>query len=159
VPQFKNVLLKTWYRIQWYLKEAVPLFLIGTLVLFLLDTVHLMGKSLLMWIQAAMEPVLSGLLHLPSQAAGIFLLGFLRRDYGAAGLYDLAREGMLDGQQIVVSMIVLTLFVPCLASFLMIIKEQGLKRALAIGGFIVPFSIMVGAVVGWILRAFRVQFN
>jgi len=159
IPQFKNVLLKTWYRIQWYLKEAVPLFLIGTLLLFLLDTIHLMGKSLLMWIQAAMEPVLGGLLHLPSQAAGIFLLGFLRRDYGAAGLYDLAREGMLNGQQIVVSMIVLTLFVPCLASFLMIIKEQGLKRALAITGFIVPFSIMVGAVVGWILRAFNIQFN
>jgi len=56
-------------------------------------------------------------------------------------------------------MIVLTLFVPCLASFLMIIKEQGLKRALAITGFIVPFSIMVGAVVGWILRAFNIQFN
>ena len=34
IPQFKNVALKTWYRVQWYLKEAVPLFLMGTLVLF-----------------------------------------------------------------------------------------------------------------------------
>jgi ferrous iron transport protein B len=82
----------------------------------------------------------------------------LRRDYGAAGLYDLARKGLLDGQQIVVSLIVLTLFVPCLASFLMIIKEQGLKRAVAIAGFIVPFAILVGAAVGWILRALNIQF-
>ncbi len=159
VPQLKNVALKTWYRVQWYLKEAVPLFLIGTFVLFLLDSVRLLGRSLLAWIQTALEPLLSGLLHLPSQAAGIFLLGFLRRDYGAAGLYDMARKGLLNGQQVVVSMIVITLFVPCLASFLMIIKEQGLKRALAITGFIVPFAISVGAAVSWVLRTFNIQFN
>jgi ferrous iron transport protein B len=158
VPQFKNVALKTWYRVQWYLKEAVPLFLIGTLVLFILDAVHVQGRSLLDWMQAGMAPLISGLLHLPKEAAGIFLLGFLRRDYGAAGLYDLAKRGMLTGQQVVVSMVVITLFVPCLASFLVIIKEQGWKRALAITGFIVPFAIGVGAVLSWILRTFNIQF-
>jgi ferrous iron transport protein B len=158
VPQLKNVWFKTWYRVQWYLKEAVPLFLFGTLVLFVFDSVRLMGRSLLAWIQTALEPILETMLHLPSQVAGIFILGFLRRDYGAAGLYDMTRKGLLTGQQVVVSMIVITLFVPCLASFLMIIKEQGLKRALAITGFIVPFAICVGAVVSWILRTFNIQF-
>jgi ferrous iron transport protein B len=158
-PQLKNVALKTWYRVKWYLKEAVPLFLAGTLALFALDNLHLLGQSLLSWIQKAVEPIVSGLLHLPVESAGIFLLGFLRRDYGAAGLYDLARRGMLTGQQVVVSMIVITLFVPCLASFLMIVKEQGMKRALAITGFIVPFALSVGTVVSWILRTFNVQFH
>jgi ferrous iron transport protein B len=159
VPQFKNVALKTWFRLQWYLKEAVPLFILGTFVLFILDNLHLQGRSLLAWIQVAMEPVLVSLLHLPAQAAGVFLLGFLRRDYGAAGLYDMAREGLLTGQQVVVSLIVITLFVPCLASFLMIIREQGMKRALAIAGFIVPFAILVGTVISWILRTLNIQFN
>jgi ferrous iron transport protein B len=159
VPQFRNVAIKTWYRLKWYLKEVVPLFLAGTLVLFLLDRARLSGRSLLEWLQAALEPLLAGLLHLPAEVTGIFLLGFLRRDYGAAGLYDMARKGLLDGQQVVVSLIVITLFVPCLASFLMIIKEQGWKRALAITGFIVPFAIAVGAVVSWILRAFGIQFT
>jgi ferrous iron transport protein B len=122
------------------------------------DNVRFLGRSLLLWIQAALEPVLVNLLHLPSQAAGIFILGFLRRDYGAAGLYDMTRKGLLTGQQVVVSMIVITLFVPCLASFLMIIKEQGWKRALAITGFIVPFAICVGAAVSWVLRTFNIQF-
>ena len=159
VPQFKNVALKTWYRVQWYLKEAVPLFLIGTLALFICDKLQLSGRSLLEWVQAGLEPILVGLLHLPAQAAGIFILGFLRRDYGAAGLYDMARHGLLDGQQVVVSLVVITLFVPCLASFLMIIREQGLKRALAIAGFIVPFAISVGAVLSWVLRTLNIQFN
>ncbi len=159
VPQLKNVALKTWYRVQWYLKEAVPLFLAGTLILFVLDSVRLMGRDLLSWMQAALEPVIEGLLHLPAEAAGILLLGFLRRDYGAAGLYDLARKGLLSGQQIVVSMIVLTLFIPCLASFFMIIKEQGWKRAAAMAAFIAPFAVAVGAAVSWILRALNIQFN
>lgn len=159
LPQLKNITLKTWRRVQWYLKEAVPLFLVGTLVLFILDSFQLLGRSLLSWIQAAMEPLLTGLLHLPSQAAGIFLLGFLRRDYGAAGLYELARNGMLTGQQVVVSLIVITLFVPCLASFLMIAKEQGMKRALAIMAFIIPFSLSVGAAVSWVLRTFDIRFS
>ena len=159
IPQMKNVVLKTVYRVRWYLKEAVPLFLAGTLILFFMDKIRIHGQSLLGWFQKGMEPVLSGLLHLPSEAAGIFLLGFLRRDYGAAGLYDLARSGMLTGQQVVVSLIVITLFVPCLATFLMIIKEQGWKKALAITGFIIPFAVSVGTVVGWILRIFDIQFN
>ncbi len=159
IPQIKNVALKTWYRVQWYLKEAVPLFLYGTLVLFVLDKVQVFGRSLLVWIQALLEPLLAGILNLPSQTAGIFLLGFLRRDYGAAGLYEMTRNGILTGQQAVVSLIVLTLFVPCLATFLMIIKEQGLKRALYITAFIIPFAVSVGGVVSWILRTFDIQFN
>jgi ferrous iron transport protein B len=70
----------------------------------------------------------------------------------------MARSGLLTGQQAVVSLIVITLFVPCLASFLMIVKEQGLKKALAITGFIIPFAIGVGAVVSWILRTFNITF-
>jgi len=159
MPQMKNVALKTMYRVRWYLKEAVPLFLAGTLVLFIMDSVRIHGQSLLVSFQKGMEPILSGLLHLPTEAAGIFLLGFLRRDYGAAGLYELARDGVLTGQQVVVSLIVITLFVPCLATFLVIIKEQGWKRALAITGFIVPFAILVGTVVGWVLRTFSIQFS
>jgi ferrous iron transport protein B len=159
VPQMKNVALKTWLRIQWYLKEAVPLFLVGTLLLFIFDKVQLAGKSLMQWVQIGMEPIIAGLLHLPTQAAGIFILGFLRRDYGAAGLYDMARQGLLNGQQVVVSLVVITLFIPCVASFLMIIREQGLKRALGIAGFIVPFAIAVGTVLSWILRTLNIQFN
>jgi ferrous iron transport protein B len=129
------------------------------LVLFILDKAHVDGKSLLEWIQKGMAPVLVGILHLPAQAAGIFVLGFLRRDYGAAGLFAMARDGTLTALQAVVSLIVITLFVPCLASFLVIIKEQGMKKALAITGFIVPFAIAIGGIVSWVLRTFDVTFH
>jgi hypothetical protein len=41
----------------------------------------------------------------------------------------------------------------------MIVKEQGMKKALAIAGFIVPFALTVGAIVSWVLRTLNVQFN
>jgi ferrous iron transport protein B len=158
VPQLRNILLKTGYRVRWYLWEAVPFFLLGTVILFALDRIHVHGASLLAWTQKVLEPVVTGILHLPPQASSIFVLGFLRRDYGAAGLFDMVRSGLISGQQAVVSLIVITLFVPCIASFLIIVKEQGLKRALAITGFIVPFAIAVGGTVSWILRTFDVTF-
>ncbi len=158
VPQLRNLILKTGYRIKWYLLEAVPLFLYGTIVLFVLDKVKLAGQSLLIWIQRGLAPVLTGVLHLPAEAASAFVLGFLRRDYGAAGMFQLARTGMLNAQQVVVSLVVITLFVPCLASFLVIAKEQGMKRAILITGFIVPFAISVGAIVSWVLRTFNITF-
>ncbi len=157
-PQMRNVMLKTGYRLQWYIKEAVPLFLIGTTALFFLDKVAVRGRSLLLWLEAALEPVLEGILHVPAQAASVFVLGFLRRDYGAAGLFDMVRNNLLTGQQAVVSMIVITLFVPCVASFLVIIKEQGVKRAMMITGFILPFALMVGGAVAWIFRALEINF-
>jgi ferrous iron transport protein B len=159
VPQLKNVLLKTAYRLRWYIQEAVPLFVFGTLVLFFLDRMSLGGRSLLAWIQNALTPVLTRLLYLPAQAAPVFVLGFLRRDYGAAGLFQMVRNHMLTAQQAVVSLIVITLFVPCLASFLVIVKEQGMKRALAITGFIIPFAVTVGATVSWILRTMQITFH
>ncbi len=159
VPQMKNVLLKTGHRILWYLKEAVPLFIYGTLALFILDKAHLGGRSLLEWIQTGLQPVLVGVLHLPAEAAGVFVLGFLRRDYGAAGLFAMSRAGTLTALQAVVSLIVITLFVPCLASFLVIVKEQGMKKAMAITGFIIPFAITVGGIVSWVLRSLDVKFH
>ena len=90
-----------------------------------------------------------------AETAKVFILGFLRRDYGAAGLFDMAKDNILTVQQLITSMIVMTLFVPCIANFFVMIKEQGAKKAFAILGFITPFAIAVGAVVSYILRMFH----
>ena len=61
----------------------------------------------------------------PSEAAEIFLFELLSpRDYGAAGLYDLQNSGALNGVQLVVSAVTLTLFVPCIAQFAIMIRER-----------------------------------
>jgi ferrous iron transport protein B len=151
VPQLTNILVKTLARVQWYLKEAVPLFILGTFILFV---GHKVGA--LEYIQKLTDPLVVGLLGLPSKAAEAFVIGFLRRDYGAAGLFMLAKEGMLDPIQIVVSLTVITLFVPCIANFFMMVKERGLKAALYMVAFIFPFAFGVGGVLNWVLRTFAI---
>ncbi len=153
VPQFTNIAVKTLARVEWYLKEAVPLFILGTLILFI-------GNKLgaLVYLQKLTDPLVVGVLNLPSKAAEAFVIGFLRRDYGAAGLFVLAKQGLLDPIQVVVSLVVITLFVPCIANFFMMVKELGMKIALIMLAFIFPFAFAVGGVLNWILRTLQVKF-
>jgi ferrous iron transport protein B len=148
LPRIGNIVVKTLARVEWYLKEAVPLFVLGTMLLFLADRLHLLG-----FVERLARPVVSGWLGLPSETAEAFVVGFLRRDFGAAGLFRLARAGALDPIQIVVAMVTITLFIPCIASFFMIVKERGWKTATAIAAFILPFTLLVGGLLNAILRA------
>ena len=88
----------------------------------------------------------------------MLILGFLRRDYGAAGLFQMVNNGALSPVQIVTALIVLTLFIPCIANFFMIIREHGTRKALWILAFITPFAITVGGVVSWLLRTLKITF-
>jgi ferrous iron transport protein B len=152
VPSLSNILVKTVARTEWYLKEALPLFVLGTLLLFVLDVSGMLPR-----LEALAAPLVVGLLGLPAQATDAFLVGFLRRDYGAAGFFVLRRGGQLDGVQSVVALSVITLFVPCIANLFVMIKERGFKTAMAMVAFIVPFAFAVGALLNWVLRALRVH--
>ena len=149
LPRAGNILVKTAARIEWYLKEAVPLFILGTLILFLADRLHALGA-----IERLAEPVVVRALGLPRETAEAFVIGFLRRDFGAAGLYRLAQEGALSAGQVLVATVTITLFIPCIANFFMIVKERGWKTGLAIAGFVFPFAVGVGAALSATLRAF-----
>lgn len=139
LPQFSNVLIKTVSRIEWYLKEAVPLFILGTIILFTAEKLKIIP-----FLQDAASPIIVDILGLPAKATESFIMGFLRRDYGAAGLFALQEQGLLNTEQVVVSLVTITLFIPCIANLFMIIKERGAKSALAITGFVFPFAILVG---------------
>ncbi len=153
LPQLGNIVRKTLLRVRWYLGEAVPLFLIGTALLFALSRLGLLTK-----LTDAAEPVVAGVLGLPRDAAAVFVMGFLRRDYGAAGLFQMSKAGQLDGVQAVVALTVMTLFVPCVANFLMMVKEQGLKPALRILGVVTVIALGTGAVLNAVLRGLGVTF-
>ena len=146
LPVLGNVLKKTGGRLKWYLIEVIPLFLLGTLIMFILDK-----SGSLPWIIEAGEPLVSGWLGLPKEASAAFVMGFLRRDFGATGLFAMAHT--LDPIQAVVGMITITLFIPCFASLMMMVKEQGSKVALGMVAVIVPFAFFIGGLFNIVLRA------
>jgi len=130
LPQFSNVLTKTYTRIQWYFLEILPLFVLASILLWLGKVTGFFEKAI-----DAMTPIMAAI-GLPKEAAVAFIFGFFRRDYGAAGLYDLQTKGLMDARQLTVAAVTLTLFIPCVAQFLVMKKERGWKVAGGIGLFV-----------------------
>lgn len=145
-PQISNVCIKTLARLEWYLKEVIPLFIVGTGILFLLDKLRLLGR-----IAKLGEPLVTGWLGLPAETSNAFLIGFLRRDFGAVYLLDAATgpHPLLTPHQVLVAMITITLFMPCIATLFMISRELGRKTAFWITLFIFPFAFFVGGLVNY----------
>ncbi|QWV91987.1 ferrous iron transport protein B [Geomonas oryzisoli] len=142
LPQFSNVLTKTYTRMQWYFMEILPLFILASVLLWLGKVTHFFEKMI-----EAMTPVMASL-GLPKESAVAFIFGFFRRDYGAAGLYDLQSKGLMDARQLTVAAVTLTLFIPCVAQFLIMKKERGWKVAISIGLFVSTFAFGTG----WLLN-------
>ena len=150
-PKLTNILLKTYYRTKWFLKEAVPLFVLGTFILFILTKL-----GILTYIESAASPVVKHFLGLPVETTKGFILGFLRRDYAVVSIFKALEEKAgnltIDPNQLIVALVVITLFVPCLANFFVMIKERGSKTAFLMFAFIIPFSFLVGGVLRYILQ-------
>lgn len=126
LPYLRNIGIKTGRRIIWYLREALPLFVLGTIILFVLDI-----SGVLSYFISFLSPVIMAM-GLPIEMSKVFIMGFLRRDYGAAGMFGLFNSGLLNPAQCVVGAVVLTLFVPCVAQFFVMIKERGISVAMLI---------------------------
>ena len=96
------------------------------------------------------RPVITGWLQLPSETARAIVMGLVRRDYGAAGLYDMG----LTAPQALIALVVITLFVPCVASIMVMAKEHGGRTAVRIwlGTWVVAF--LVGGVLAQFLHLF-----
>jgi ferrous iron transport protein B len=144
LPNLGNSLVKTTSRMEWYFREVLPVFLLASVLIWLGKLSGAFDLAL-----NAMLPLMHWL-GLPDQAAVAFLFGFFRRDYGAAGLYDL-RNAMTNAQ-LIVSTVTLTLFIPCIAQFAVMVKERGWKTTLGMVAFILPFAFLVGGALNWIFK-------
>lgn len=134
LPRLDNVLRKTGTKSYAFLKEATPLFALGALII---STLQITGG--LTMLQKMLAPLTVGWLRLPPETATAFIMGIVRRDFGAAGLTDMALTPMAT----VISLITITLFVPCIASILVIFKERGPREATLMwaGTWVIAFTV------------------
>ena len=120
------------------------MFIIGSIVLFFLSK-----TGLLSLLEKAASPLVVNLLQLPKEAASGFIMGFLRRDYA---IVLITKTQNLSNIQLLVGIVTITLFVPCVANFIIMIKERGLKVASVITVFIFTFAFLFGALFNFILK-------
>jgi ferrous iron transport protein B len=138
LPRPRNVLVKTYHKTWMFLKEVTLYFVVGALLLSVLQV-----TGALVALQGLLTPLTVDWLRLPAAASNAFIMGFVRRDFGAAGLYDLG----LSSLQILAALVTITLFVPCIASVLIIMKERGRLFTAAVWFGSVGLAFFVGGVV------------
>ncbi|MBN2848802.1 MAG: ferrous iron transport protein B [Coriobacteriia bacterium] len=143
VPRMRNVVRKSSAKVWHFMAEVALFFLAGTV---LISTLQLTGA--LTWIQGIAAPLTVSWLHLPAEAATAFVMGFVRRDFGAAGFFTMD----LSAPQLLVAMVTITLFVPCIASMMVILKERGPRYLLGLFTGSVGLAFLVGGLLARLLE-------
>ena len=149
VPTVKNLLLKTYHRLKWFAVETVPLFVLGALVLFVMERLLILDL-----LKAFLSPVVVSFLGLPVKCVEVFLLCIARREAGAVILLHLLKAGQIDYVQACVGTITISLFMPCFANVMAMIKELGWKAALLMVLVITGSSILIGGLINHLMRIF-----
>ncbi|MBI4973223.1 ferrous iron transporter B [Candidatus Roizmanbacteria bacterium] len=151
LPTLSNILIKTYARMAWYIQEVFPLFILAS---FLLWLGQLLGIFKIL-VDGLRYPMI--LMGLPPRTAVAYIFGFFRRDYGAAGLYDMQKAGIFSVNQLAIAVITMTLLPACVASGLMMVKERGKWMGIAIFVFCVAVSFTVGILLNMIFTQFNIR--
>lgn len=145
IPRLNNVITKTANKSYAFIKEATPLFALGALIISILEV-----SGVLSALQKALAPLTVGWLGLPKEAATAFIMGFVRRDFGAAGLSAMD----ITPEQTIVALITITIFVPCIASAMVIFKERGKSEAAMTWLVILGIAFFIGGIVEKLFTVF-----
>ena len=142
LPSWRGVLTKLWMRTYGFLREALPIILIAIFVIGILYTLGVFD-----FIANLTAPVVSGLFGLPKEGVVAIMVGFLRKDVAIGLLAPLA----LSAGQLVVGCVVLTMFFPCIAAFVVLARELGIRGLLMAIGIMIAATIIVGGLLNLIL--------
>jgi len=137
LPSWQAVLQKLWTRVYGFLKEAVPIVMGGVLVINILYAVGIFNT-----VANFAAPVVTGFLGLPKEAVTALAIGFLRKDVALGMLAPLA----LSTKQIITGSVVLAMFFPCIATFVVLLRELGGKNMLKSAGIMLTAALLVGGI-------------
>jgi len=142
LPPWRTVLRKLWMRTRGFLREAIPIILGAILVINILYILGVFDA-----IANFTAPVVAGLLGLPKEAVTALVIGFLRKDVALAMLAPLA----LSAGQLVVGSVVLAMFFPCIATFIVLLRELGVVNMFKSAGIMIITALVVGGILNLIL--------
>ena len=126
--------------------ETAPPFCVGSILISLAAYFGVLD-----FISDAFGPFMEDFLHLPKEAASLFVLNILKRDFGSASLLSYAGKGAFDAVQLIVMLMIMTFSVPCFNSTILLVKQQKLPKACLVWLGSLLISILIGKVVSVIL--------
>ncbi|MFH1826675.1 MAG: ferrous iron transporter B [bacterium] len=133
---------KLWWRVKGFLREALPIVLIGV---FFVNVLYSLG--VFDFIANLTAPVVTGLLGLPKEAVTAIVIGFLRKDVAIGMLTPLS----LTVNQLIVASVALAMFFPCVATFAVLIQELGWRDMLKAAGIMIVAALLVGSLLNFLI--------
>ncbi|MFW5915734.1 MAG: nucleoside recognition domain-containing protein, partial [Planctomycetota bacterium] len=100
-------------------------------------------------LESVFGPVITRLFGLPAEAVGALIVGFLRKDVAVGMLAPLD----LGIRQLIVASVVLVVYFPCVATFVVMFKELGLKDMVKATLIMITVALSVGTGLNLLLRA------
>ena len=150
IPSLGNIWHKTSSRVSWYFLEVFPLFIIASFFLWLGNITGVLN----MLVNIMNVPV--SMIGLPKETGVAYIFGFFRRDYGAAGLYDIYKSGLMNVNQLTIAVVTMTLFPACIAQALMMAKERGRLTGTAIFAVCISIAFVAGLILKNIFNIFSI---
>jgi len=141
-PSLLATLKKTWMRVRWFLKDAIPWLFLGVVLVNILYSIGFID-----WIGNLFAPVIEGILGLSKGATTALLVGFLRKDLAVGMLLPLN----MTPYQLVIAATILTIYFPCVATFTVLLKELGLKDMIKSTVIMILTALTVGGILRLIL--------
>lgn len=152
IPSPFHIIRKASYRTYFFIKEAIPVFVLASCVVFIFN--RLGGLAML---EDSLRPLMNGFLGLPEKSVQVFIKTMIRRENGATELIHLSSG--FTNLQLIVSLFVMVNLVPCINSLLVIIKERGFGVASAIVTSILVYAIVAGGVLNHICLFLGITFS
>jgi len=142
LPPWRTLFQKLWMRTYGFLVEAIPIILGAVAAINILYYFGVFDA-----VANFMAPVVTGLLGLPKEAVSAIAIGFLRKDVALGMLAPLG----LSAGQLVVGSVVLAMFFPCIATFVVFLRELGVLNMLKAAGIMLASALIVGGILNLIL--------
>lgn len=142
VPQISATIKKLWMRTEAFLVSAVPYVLLGILVVNIFYILKIID-----FFAGIFSPILTGLWGLPSESISALLIGFLRKDVAVGMLGPLN----LTTKQLVIGSTILAIYFPCVATFIVLTRELGVKDMLKSALVMLSVVLIVGGLLNLIL--------
>lgn len=152
VPSPRSIVVSSWRRTWAFMKEAVPWFLLAAFVIFV---IHWLGG--LKGLEDSARPLMGELLGMPDNSVQVFMKTIIRREAGAAEL-DRLRAGY-SNLQLVVTLLVMTLLIPCVNSLVVLFKERGVKATALMLLISTAYALGAGGLVNHVCRLLGVTFG
>jgi ferrous iron transport protein B len=136
-PNIKALLTKTYFRLVWFLRESIHIFVIAAAALYLLDLLGVLDA-----LKSALKPAIVDWLGLPLDMVDALILTMARHEIGAGYILRMSNAGLLDFTQSIVAVVITTMFVPCIANIVAMFRQLG-----TLPGIVVTLSINIVAFV------------